>query len=51
MAKIKCPDCGRILGDTTSDMVANINCKNCKKSQPIAIKIHKFDYLTYKEEK
>lgn len=28
--KIKCPKCGRILGDTASSFDAILNCPNCK---------------------
>lgn len=30
IVKIKCPKCGRILGDTTSSLDAILNCPNCK---------------------
>lgn len=28
-AKILCPNCGRVLGDTEQNMAATLNCKHC----------------------
>ena len=44
--KIKCPTCGRIIGDTQSTLDAHINCKRCGE-QEIHIRIASFnDYIT-----
>ncbi len=37
MAKILCPECHRVLGDTTRSIDCNINCKWCKK--PVRAKV------------
>lgn len=37
MTKIICPNCGRILGDTTKSLDCNFNCRGCK--QTVNIKI------------
>lgn len=29
MSKIRCPKCGRVLGDTTHSVDANLNCPRC----------------------
>lgn len=29
VAKVICPSCGRVLGDTEQNMSANLNCKQC----------------------
>lgn len=39
---IKCPKCGRTLGDTDSTINARINCKRCG-VQDINIKVASFD--------
>lgn len=50
--KIICPECGRVLGDTQDSLSANLNCRGCKKTVDVRIKIAKSaDYLTRKEEK
>lgn len=52
IAKITCPECGRILGDTDKSIDARINCRGCKKTVDIKIQItHCADYLNIKEEK
>lgn len=52
IAKITCPECGRILGDTDKSMDARLNCRGCKKTVDIKIRIaHCADYLTKKEDK
>lgn len=44
--KIKCPICGRILGDTNKSLDGiTLNCRGCKKQVKIDIKIYKYgDY-------
>lgn len=50
--KITCPECGRILGDTDSSMDAHLNCRGCKKTVDIKIKVvHAADYLMKEVEK
>jgi len=47
---IKCPKCGRTLGDTDTSIKARINCKRCG-AQDINIKVATFDgYLTSRKE-
>ena len=47
---IKCPKCGRTLGDTDSTIKARINCKKCG-AQEICIKVTSFDdYLKFRKE-
>lgn len=46
IAKITCPECGRILGDTDKSIDARLNCRGCKKTVDIKIKIVRAaDYL------
>ena len=47
--KIKCPTCGRVLGDTTKSLDARLNCKRCGE-QEIHIRIASFDNYIKKEE-
>ena len=52
--RIICPHCGRILGETDTNIDAVINCHSCKKRAQIKMKIVHFeDYFksTNKEEK
>lgn len=50
--KILCPSCGRILGDTNDSMNANLNCRGCKQTVDVKIRVaHCADYLNEKEEK
>ena len=43
--KIKCPKCGRVLGDTSESLDCTINCKDCG-AQKITLKVANFkDYL------
>jgi DNA-directed RNA polymerase subunit M/transcription elongation factor TFIIS len=45
--KIKCPKCGRIIGDTEQSLDAHINCKRCGE-QKISIRTASFkDYLNW----
>lgn len=37
MAKIMCPECRRVLGDTTKSLDCNLNCRWCKKSVPVKV--------------
>lgn len=44
--KINCPNCGRILGDTNESMDARLNCRGCKQTVDIKIRVaHCADYL------
>lgn len=44
--RIKCPNCGRILGDTNEPFKANLNCNGCKKTIAISMSISSCkDYL------
>ena len=41
MAKycITCPNCGLVLGDTDHSLDCNINCRGCKQTQHIVMKV------------
>lgn len=50
MSKIRCPKCGRILGDTDKSIDCNLNCRGCK--QTVAVKLvmaATTDYFKMKE--
>lgn len=50
IAKITCPSCGRILGDTDKSIDARLNCRGCKKTVDIKINIVRAaDYLEDKK--
>lgn len=52
MVKIKCPNCGRILGDTEKPLNCQLNCRGCKKTVKIRVKIANFnDYIKIKAKK
>lgn len=44
MIKIKCPKCGRVLGDTEKSLDANMNCHRCKS---VHIRIKVYDHSKY----
>lgn len=49
MIKIRCPNCGRIIGDTRQSLDANFNCRDCKKTVHIQVTMAKTnDYFKYK---
>lgn len=49
--KILCPNCNRILGDTNDSMDARLNCRGCKSTVQVKIRVaHCADYLNKKEE-
>lgn len=49
--RIKCPNCGRILGDTDESIEARLNCNGCKKTVRIKMKVASFkDYVQLKGE-
>lgn len=44
--KIICPNCKRILGDTDKSIDCNMNCRGCKQTVHIKMKVANFsDYL------
>lgn len=46
MIKLVCPNCGRVLGDTAKSVDCNINCKNCKETVRVCVKVAEIaDYL------
>lgn len=52
--RIICPNCKRILGDTDTSIDCNINCRGCKQTVHIKMKVASFSgYIkpTNKEEK
>lgn len=52
MIKIICPKCKRILGETDESMDAKLNCKGCKNTVDIKIRVAKAaDYLPAKNNK
>lgn len=50
-AKIVCPKCGRVLGDTNHSIDCRLNCKGCKKVVEVKMKVCGFnDYLRSKND-
>lgn len=50
--KIICPNCGRILGDTETSLDCNINCRGCKTTAHIKMKIQNIcDFYELKKTK
>lgn len=44
--RIICPNCKRILGDTNRSIDCNMNCRGCKKTVRICMKIVSYkDYI------
>ena len=44
--KIICPNCKRILGDTDKSLDCNMNCRGCKKTVRICMKVVSYkDYI------
>ena len=44
--KIICPNCKRILGDTDRTVDCNFNCRGCKKTVHIKMKVANYqDYI------
>lgn len=44
--RIICPNCKRILGDADNSVDCNINCRGCKKTVHICMKIVNYkDYI------
>lgn len=39
MTKIRCPICQRVLGDTTKSLDCNLNCRWCKKTVEVKVKM------------
>lgn len=52
--KIRCPKCGRVMGDTNESLDCNLNCRGCRETSHIKmIVVRAADYLkdlTNKEE-
>lgn len=51
--RIYCPNCGRVLGDTEKSLDCNFNCRGCKTTQHIVMKVQSicdFYKLKRKEE-
>lgn len=52
MIRIICPNCKRILGDTDESLDCNFNCRGCKKTVRIKMRVANYkDYLTNKAKK
>lgn len=50
--RIICPNCKRILGDTDTSIDCNMNCRGCKSTVHIKMKVVNFnDYLNNKAKK
>lgn len=46
VARIYCPNCKRVLGDTDTSLDCNFNCRGCKKTVHCKITVTSFkDYL------
>lgn len=44
--RIICPNCKRILGDTDKSIDCNMNCRGCKQTVHIKMKVASFsDYI------
>lgn len=44
--RIICPNCKRILGDTDDSLDCQINCRGCKKTVRVKMKVANYkDYL------
>ncbi len=44
--RIICPNCKRILGDTEKSIDCNMNCRGCKQTVHIKMKVASFsDYI------
>ncbi len=49
MAKIRCPSCGRRLGDTQRSLDCNFNCRGCKQTVRIKVLVaNTTDYFKYR---
>lgn len=53
MSKIHCPKCGRVLGDTTHSIDANLNCPRCGAQHVKSVSFTDYyrDVLNFKEQK
>lgn len=52
LVRVICPNCKRILGDTDKSIDCNINCRGCKKTVHICMKVATYaDYLKNKAKK
>lgn len=50
--RIVCPNCKRILGDTDSSIDCRMNCRGCKKTVHIRMKVANFnDYIKFNAKK
>lgn len=50
--KIICPNCKRILGDTDKSIDCNFNCRGCKKTVHIKMKVASYqDYIQFNAKK
>lgn len=45
MTKIRCPNCKRILGDTSKSIDCNLNCRWCKKPVKVRVVTTTTDYF------
>lgn len=50
--RIICPNCKRILGDTDESLDCNFNCRGCKKTVHIKMKVASYkDYIQFNNAK
>lgn len=50
--RIICPNCKRILGDTDGSLDCQFNCRGCKKTVHIKMKVASYkDYIQFKNVK
>lgn len=50
--RIICPNCKRILGDTDESLDCNFNCRGCKKTVHIKMKVANYkDYIQFNNAK
>lgn len=47
MTKIKCPECGRCLGETNRSIDAMLICKGCKKKVKVNLDVLSANYFDF----
>lgn len=47
MTNIKCPKCGRVLGETNKSLDAILICKGCKQKVSINLDVLTTDYFNF----
>lgn len=47
MTNIKCPKCGRVLGETNKSLDAILICKGCKQKVSVNLDVLTTDYFNF----